>query len=276
MCIITLTTDFGLKDHSVSAIKGALLGELDMPHIVDISHDISPFNYTEAAYIIKNAYHNFPKNTIHIIGVDSEYTPENKHLAIYLDGHYFICADNGILSLIFSEVKADKIVEINIHDKIEKKFNVLDVFVNVAAHICRGGDLDVIGKSITKINELIHVKPSVNQLSNKIIGHVIYIDNFGNVVSNISKKLFMSIAKGRDYEISARSTTFHRVHSNYSEAINFDIPKERREMEGKKIALFNSSHFLELAIYKSNPSSVGSASTLFGLKYLDTLTVKFL
>jgi S-adenosylmethionine hydrolase len=234
MCIITLTTDFGLKDHSVSAIKGALLGELDLPHIVDISHNISPFNYTEAAYIIKNAYHNFPKNTVHIIGVDSEYTPENKHLAIYLDGHYFICADNGILSLIFFEVKADKIVEINIHDTIEKKFNVLDVFVKVAAHICRGGDLDVIGKPITKINQLIHVRPSVNQGSDKIIGHVIYIDNFGNVVSNISKKLFMSVAKGRDYEISARSTTFHQIYNKYSEAINFDIPKDQREMEGKK------------------------------------------
>ena len=276
MCIITLTTDFGLKDHSVPAIKGALLRELDLPQIIDISHDISPFNYTEAAYIIKNAYHNFPENTVHIIGVDSEYTPENKHLAIYLDGHYFICADNGILSLIFSEIRAEKIVEINIHDKIEKKFNVLDVFVNVAAHICRGGDLDVIGKPISQINELVHVKPSVNQLSDKIIGHVIYIDNFGNVVSNISKKLFKSIAMGRDYEISARSTTFFRVYSNYSEAINFDIPKEQREMEGKKLALFNSSQFLELAIYKSNPSSVGSASTLFGLRYLDTLTVKFL
>lgn len=275
MPIITLTTDFGLKDHSVAAVKGALYSELDHVQIVDISHEVSPFNYTEAAYIIKNAYYNFPENSIHIIGVDSELTSENKHLAIYLDGHYFICADNGILSLIASEIKPDKIVEINIHDKFERKFKILDVFISVAAHICRGGDLDIIGKTIPNMNELTHVKPIVNQAEDQIIGHIIYIDNFGNVVSNISKKLFKTVAKGRKVLISARSTQFKNVYSNYSEAINFDVPKENREMEGKKIALFNSSDFLELAIYKSNPLSVGGASSLFGLKYLDTLTVKF-
>lgn len=276
MPIITLTTDFGLKDHSVAAVKGALLCELDQVQIIDISHEISPFNYTEAAYIIKNAYHNFPENSIHIIGVDSELTPENKHLAIYLDGHYFICADNGILSLISSEIKPDKIVEINIHNNFEKKSKILDAFISVAAHISRGGDLDVIGKAIPNMNELTHVKPIVNQQQDQIIGHIIYIDNFGNVVSNVSKKLFKSIARGREVLISARSTKFKNVYSNYSDAINFNVPKENREMEGKKIALFNSSDFLELAIYKSNPLSVGCASSLFGIKYLDTLTIKFL
>ena len=276
MPTITLTTDFGLKDHSVAAVKGALLCELDDAKILDISHEVSPFNYTEAAYIIKNAYHQFPKHSIHIIGVDSELTPENKHLAIFLDDHYFICADNGILWLIASEIKPDKIVEINIHDNFEKKSKILDVFISVAAHICRGGDLDVIGKPISKINELTHVKPIINQLEDQIIGHIIYIDNFGNVISNISKKLFKSVAKGREVLITARSTKFNKVYNNYSEAINFDVPREKREMEGKKIALFNSSDFLELAIYKSNPMSVGSASSLFGLKYLDTLTVKFI
>jgi S-adenosylmethionine hydrolase len=276
MPTITLTTDFGLKDHSVAAVKGALLCELGDAKILDISHEISPFNYTEAAYIIKNAYHQFPKHSIHIIGVDSELTPENKHLAIFLDDHYFICADNGILSLIASEIKPDKIVEINIHDKYEKKSKILDVFISVAAHICRGGDLDVIGKSISTIHELTHVKPIINQQEDQIIGHIIYIDNFGNVISNISKRLFKSVAKGREVLITARSTKFKNVYNNYSEAINFSVPKENREMEGKKIALFNSSDFLELAIYKSNPMSVGSASSLFGLRYLDTLTVKFI
>jgi S-adenosylmethionine hydrolase len=276
MPIITLTTDFGLKDHSVAAVKGALLCELNQPQIIDISHHISPFNYTEAAYIIKNAYHNFPKDTIHIIGVDSELTPENKHLAIYLDGHYFICSNNGILSLISSEIKPNKIVEINIHDSLEKKFGVLNVFVNVAAHICRGENLDLIGKPIFGMEELNNVRPSINQCEDQIIGHVIYIDNFGNVVSNISQKLFNTVGKGREFTIFARSTKFCKVYKNYSEAINYDIPKEKREMEGKKLALFNSSAFLELAIYKSNPLSVGSASSLFGLKYLDSLTVKFL
>lgn len=275
MPIITLTSDFGQKDHTVAAVKGALLCELEYANIVDISHGISPFNYTEAAYIIKNAYHNFPKKSIHIIGVDSELTPENKHLAIYLDGHFFICADNGILSLISSEIKPDKIVEINIHNKFQNTSKFLEVFISVAAHICRGGDLDVIGKTIPEMHTLTHVKPIINPLQDQIIGHIIYIDNFGNVISNISQKLFKSVAKGRDATIYARSTVFKNIYTGYSGAINFDLPKQNREMDGKKIALFNSSGFLELAIYKSNPSSVGSASTLFGIKYLDTITVKF-
>lgn len=276
MPIITLTTDFGTKDHSVAAVKGAIYSELDQVNIVDVSHDISPFNYTEAAYIIKNAYHNFPKNSIHIIGIDSELTPENKHLAIYLDGHYFICANNGILSLIASEIKPDKIVEINIHNSIETNFTVLDVFVNVAAHISRGGALEVIGRNIDEIYQLKNIQPIVNQNKDQIIGHVIYIDNFGNVVSNINKRDFQYLRKGRNFTIKARSTKFSKIFDSYSEAINFDIPKENREMEGKKLALFNASKYLELAIYKSNPMSVGSASTLFGLKYMDTITVNFL
>ena len=112
--IVTLTTDFGEKDHFVGAVKGALYSELDTLRIVDISHSISPFHLTEAAYVIQNAYRSFPKGSVHIIGIDSELNPENKHIAVYLDEHYFICADNGIISLISSTIKPSKIFKINI------------------------------------------------------------------------------------------------------------------------------------------------------------------
>ena len=102
--IITLTTDFGIKDHFLGSVKGALYLNIPDVKIVDISNNISPFNIIEAAYIIENSYKSFPKNSIHIIGVDSEFTPEKKHLAVYLDEHYFICADNGILSLLFNKI----------------------------------------------------------------------------------------------------------------------------------------------------------------------------
>ena len=100
MAIVTLTTDFGHKDYSVSVIKGALLQQLPDLTIIDISHEISPYNASETAYILKNAFRAFPQGSIHIIGVESEWTPENVHLAMEFEGHYFICADNGILSLI--------------------------------------------------------------------------------------------------------------------------------------------------------------------------------
>lgn len=275
MPIITLTSDFGYKDHSVAAVKAALYSELSDLTIVDVSHEVSPFHITEAAYIIKNAYHNFPKGSIHLIGVDAELSPENKHLAIFLDGHYFICANNGILSLIASEIKPEKIVEINIHNSIDTNFPVLDVFVKVAAHICRGGTLEVIGKLIPEIQQIKNLEPIVNDKQNQILGHVIYIDNYGNVVSNITKKRFLEIGKGRSFIISARNINFNKVFNSYSEAINFKLPKEKREEEGKKLALFNTSGYLELAIYKSNPHTVGSAASLFGLKLTNTISINF-
>ncbi len=273
--IITLTTDFGEKDHFAGAVKGAIYSELDNIRIVDISHSISPFHITEAAYIIQNAYKSFPPGSIHLIGIDSELNPENKHIAVLLDGHYFICANNGIISMLASNIIPEKIVEINIHDRIETNFPVLDVFVKVACHIARGGTLEVIGKSISSIKQLTGIKPVINSEGNQIIGNVIYIDNYGNVICNITKTLFEKTGKGRDFKISARTANFSKVHTHYSEAINFNIPKDRREEDGKKLALWNSSGYLELAIYKSNPSTVGSASTLFGLEYRDTITVKF-
>ncbi len=275
MPILTLTTDFGLKDHSVGAVKGALYKELNEVTIVDITHLISPFHITEAAYVIKNAYNNFPKGSIHIIGVDSELTPENKHIAMALNGHYFIAANNGLLSLVASEINPEEIVEINIHDRVDTNFTVLDIFIKVAAHIARGGNLSVIGKKLDHIKQIRHIEPSINNDQNQLIGHVIYIDNFGNVVTNIKRELFQQIAKGRKFSIKARSHEFKKIYESYSDAINFDIPKDKREEDGKKLALFNSSSYLELAIYKSNPKTVGGASSLFGLKDLDTITIKF-
>lgn len=276
MSIITLTTDFGLKDHSVAAVKGALYSEIEQAHVVDISHLISPFNIIEAAYVIKNAYHNFPDGSVHIIGVDSELTPENKHIAVFLDKHYFICANNGIVSLIASEIKPDKIVEINIHKAFDTNFTVLDVFLKVAGHILRGGKLEVIGKPIDELKQLKYLEPQVNSIENQVIGHVVYIDNFGNVVTNIKKPFFESLLKGREYVISARHVEFKTIYESYSEAINFDLPPHKRGDDGKKLALFNASGYLELAIYKSNPQLYGGASSLFGLEVMDTITINFL
>ncbi|RZP16014.1 MAG: hypothetical protein EVA38_02750 [Flavobacteriales bacterium] len=273
--IITLTTDFGEKDHFTGAVKGALYSELETIRIVDISHCISPFHISEAAYIIQNAYKSFPSGSIHIIGIDSELNPENKHIAVYLDNHYFICANNGIISMLTSEIKPEKIVEINIHDNIESNFPVLDVFVKVACHIARGGTLEVIGKPISKIKQLTGIKPVVNPENNQIIGNVIYIDNYGNVISNINKALFEKIGKGRKFTIQARSIKFTKVYNRYSDFINFENPKNKRVEDGKKLALWNSSNYLELSIYKSNPETVGSASSLFGLNYRDTVSINF-
>lgn len=275
MAIITLTTDFGVKDHFVGAVKGAIYSEIGDVNIVDISHHISPFHLHEAAYIIQNAYKSFPEGTIHIIGVDSELNPENKHIALFMDGHYFICADNGIMSFLTAEINPEKIVEINIHDRIITNFPVLDVFVKVAGHLARGGTLDVVGKPINEIKELKRLQPVIANNGSQILGNVLYVDNYGNVISNITKSFFDSVGRGRKFTIYARTTEFNKIYTRYSDAINFSAPADRRDEDGKKLALWNSSDHLEIAIYKSNPSTVGGASTLYGLHFRDPITVNF-
>ncbi|UOB17864.1 SAM hydrolase/SAM-dependent halogenase family protein [Abyssalbus ytuae] len=276
MAIITLTTDFGEKDHFAGAIKGAIYKEIENVVVVDISHTVDPFNIQEAAYIIQNAYKSFPDGSIHIIGVDSELTPENKHIAVFLNNHYFICADNGIVSILATEFNPEKIVEINIHDRVESIFPALDIFAKVAAHIARGGTLEVIGKLIKGIKPVKELAPLINNEQNQISGSVIYIDNYGNVITNITRKLFDTVRKGRDFELYARNHQFTVIHNKYSDAINFNIEKSRREDDGKKLAVFNSGGFIEIAVYRSNLNTVGGASTLLGLRYRDTVTIKFL
>jgi len=275
MTFVTLTTDFGHRDYSIAVIKAALLSQIPEVNIIDISHQISPYNHSETAYILKNSYAAFPKGSIHIIGVESEFTPENIHLTMEFDGHFFIGADNGIFSLIKEELKSTKIVAINIHKSVITSFPVLDVFINVAAHISRDGELEVIGSPVNEICELTNIKPVINPEENKILGSVIYIDNYGNVVTNITEKLFKKIGKTRNFMISARTLKFRKIHNSYGGSIDFSLPKEKREEDGKKVALFNSAGHLELAVYKSNPSTVGSASSLFGLNYRDPITIEF-
>lgn len=275
MSLITLTTDFGLKDHFVGAVKGAIYTELPDARIVDISHHITPFNIAETAYVLKNAYKSFPEGSIHIIGVDSEINKETNHIALKLDNHYFICPNNGVISMIASEFKPEKIVEINIHNRVESSFPVLDVFVKVACHLKRGGTLDVIGKEISDFKKITDIQPVISSEGNKITGSVIYIDNYGNIITNINRKLFNQVGKGRTFEMLVGRYSFKKIHDRYSDIVNFDIPKSERYHDGSRLSIFNSAGYIEIAIYRSNLDTVGGASSLLGLKYRDQLTITF-
>ena len=274
MSIITLTTDYGLKDHFVGALKGKILSEYSEATIVDISHDIDPFNTTEASYIIGSSYFSFPKGTVHLIGVDIERNKENQHIAMQWNDHYFICADNGILSMLTQKIVPQKIVAINIHDRFPVESTDLDIFIQVACHIAKGGLLNVIGKEIPAVKEVTELQAVVASDGNSIKGYVIYIDHFGNVVTNISKIQFLKIARGRPYEIAMKPKSIKTILPNYS-AIASSEKYPIKTYEGEKLAIFNEAGFLEIAIFRSNPSKVGSANSLLGLNYRDVITIKF-
>ena len=274
MSIITLTTDYGLKDHFVGALKGKILSEYPEATIIDISHDIDPFNTVEASYIIGASYASFPKGTVHLIGVDLEFNKENQHIVMQWNDHYFIAADNGILSMLSQKIVPQKIVAINIHDRLPNDATDLDVFVKVACHIAKGGLLNIIGKELKNIKQVVDLQAVIANDGNSLKGYVIYIDHFGNVVTNISKKQFLEVAKGRPYEIVMRTKNIKTILPNYS-AIASSEKYEIKNYEGEKLAIFNEAGFLEIAIFRSNPSKVGSANSLLGLNYRDVINVLF-
>lgn len=176
--------------------------------------------------------------------------------------------------MIASEIQPTKIVEINIHDRVASSFPVLDVFVKVACFIARGGNLTVIGKEIQEYKKLIEIQPKTNQNQTQIVGGVLYIDNYGNVISNISRKMFQEVGKGRAFKINASRYSFSKIFNKYNEIVdnnNFDS----RQFDGNKLALFNSAGYLEIAIYKSNLQTVGGAASLFGLEYRDPIIIDF-
>lgn len=274
MSIITLTTDYGLKDHFVGALKGKILSEYSEASIIDISHDIDPFNTVEASYIIAASYASFPKGTVHLIGVDMEFNKENQHIVMQWNDHYFIAADNGILSMLSQKIVPQKIVAINIHDRFHNEATDLDVFVKVACHISKGGLMNVIGKEIKNIKQVTDLQAVLAADGNSLKGHVIYIDHFGNVVTNISKKYFVEVAKGRPYEVVLKTKNIKTILPNYSAIANSD-KYPIKYYEGEKLAIFNEAGFLEIAIFRSNPSKVGSANSLLGLNYRDIINIVF-
>ncbi|MEE9349374.1 MAG: SAM-dependent chlorinase/fluorinase [Flavobacteriaceae bacterium] len=271
--IITFTSDFGTKDYFVGAFKGRIYGALNKVNLVDITHGIAPFSITEAAYVITNAYKHFPKGTIHIIAVDAEWSIENKHLVVLLNGHYFICADNGILSILLTNSRPDNVVEIDLPTKNESYF--MANFVNAATHLAKGKEMSSIGKSITEIAKIKEMQPIFKPEANQLIGNIIYIDNFGNVISNIDFETFEAARKGRNYEIKIRRYSFNMLNINYNDIVNYNVPVNERKDDGKALALFNSDNLLEIAIYRSNLDTVGGASSLLGVKYRDTITISF-
>ena len=164
MSIITLITDFGNKDHFVAKIKGDIISNYNDAKIIDISNNVSPFNIMEAAYILENAYKSFPDKSVHIIDVDSEKTIEKKHIVVFLDNHFFISADNGILSILSQNINPEKIYEINILNEFDEINSSTKVFSKVACHLAKGGKPELIGKEINKIKSVKNLKPFINEV----------------------------------------------------------------------------------------------------------------
>lgn len=274
MPVITFTSDYGLVDHRVASVKGKILSLTDNVTIVDISHQIQAYNLMQTAYIVKNAYPFFPKGTVHIISVDSFYTKERKCILYKADDHYFIAADNGVLSLIFYDIKPEAVYEITFNNRFddEVSFTSTDIFAPVAVHLHNSGLPEVIGRKFTTPKQLSFPRAVFNESENMMIGEIMYIDNFGNLVSNISKKFFEKTSVGyQSFIVRFRNLALSRIYNQYTDSVA-DWANEP-EYHGKAAALFNDSGLLELTIYKGNAES--GAKTLFGLQVGESIYIEF-
>ncbi len=257
MAIITLTTDLGSKDFYQASLKGSMLTILPTVNIVDITHEVPAFNISYAAFVLKNSYLYFPKNTVHLIGIDAVFNSNTRYVALRHKDHYFVGADNGIFSLIFED-HPDEIVELNIIQDLKfLHFPLVDILAKAAVHLAKGGKLKEIGISTDHIEQRILLHPVIER--DIIRGSVVFIDTFSNVITNITKDLFTKIQRNRDFTLYFRkSETITHLSWHYNEV-----------SEGEKLCLFGISNHLEIAINK------GKASGLLGLSLNDIIRVEF-
>ena len=256
MSIITFTTDWGTRDFHIGALKGLLLSRISDLHLVDISHQVARHNIQQAAYIFKNAYHHFPAGTLHFVGVYGQSKYEPQLIALKKNGHIFIGVNDGFFSLVFDEMPIDVVTFGNWSEQGDL-FD-LPAIVEIASSLLSGRNLYELGERPDHIVQRSSFQPTIDE--ELIHGIVIYIDDYGNIVTNISRALFEEQRKGRSFEIVARKSQ-HSINkiSHYYNSVE----------PGAALALFNDAGYLEIAINED------SALKLMNIKLNDNIRIEF-
>ena len=248
MPLLTLSSDIGNQDYLVGAVKGQLMQINADFRILDITHSISPFNYPQAAYVCRNAIKNFPPFSFHLLLVNLFEKRNEQLLFAYHNEQYILCADNGLLTMIL-EGKPEMVIGLKMDRTAIKNTLYCTRLMGEAINRLQSGErLQDIGVPDPAILEKNHLRPVHNE--DYIEGQIIFIDNFENIIVNITRDQFEDQRKGRSFRIVfKRDEVIDRISETYA-----DVP------EGEKLALFNSAGYLEIAINK------GNAAGLFGLQ----------
>lgn len=246
MALITLLTDSGDSDFYVSAIKAKISSINPGIRVEDISHSIGHGNVAHAAFVLNAVFRDFPKGTVHLVGVDATGQPGAGHVAVQLEDHFFVACNNGILSLI-SDKNPQYVAELNTLSLANTTFPEKEILAPAAAKIASGVSLSDLGRPATNFRRLTirHLKANKSQ----ILGHVVHVDHFGNLITNISKDVFDQLSTGKNYVVQFAGERVSRLHTNYNQTDPGDC-----------FVLFNSQGLLEIGVYK------GDASRLLGLQ----------
>lgn len=256
MRFITLISDWNSADYYIGAIKGRILSLCPEASVVDVNHQITSYNITQAAFVLKNTYHNFPKGSVHIMAVNSEARKDRPLIVVQYDGHYFIGADNGIFYLMM-EGPFEQVIEIE-PDNAEGSFPELDSFAVIAAKIANGVAPEQLGNKRDKLFKQLPILATIED--SVIIGKVIYIDSYQNIITNVGRDIFDEVGKKRPFQIyvQSKSNKISKINTTYNET-----------SEGELLALFNSAGLLEIAIRN------GKAAELFNLTTSSTIRIVF-
>ena len=255
MAIVTLLTDSGETDHYVAAIKAKILSVNPGLTIVDITHKIASCDIAHGAFVLKSVYNDFPKGTVHLVGIDSTGNAETASIALQLEDHFFVGVDNGLFGLI-SDKAQQQAVDINSINPIASSFPEKEIFATAAAKLASGVAITSLGKPISTFKRMIG--RSVKATRKVIAGHVIRVDNFGNLITNISKTDFDILSKDKGYTIQFAREKFRKVNSNYYQT-----------EQGECFIIFNSLGLLEIGIYK------GRANELLGMDFDSAVNILF-
>ena len=245
--LVTLLSDFGNKDNAVAIAKGLMLKVNPGARLIDLSHEVAPYNLLQCSYLLMSAFRNFPAHTFHVSMFDIMHQVPAELLLIQVADQFIITADNGLLSYSFPD---EPLEVFRYHKSAETYIEWLELTAEWIKEISsQNFELDSASAQIHKPQiEIAPIQPVVKE--RQIECHVIHIDRFGNVVLNLSKKRFEDLRAGRDFTIRIpRNTPINRFSKNY-----IDVP------EGERLGLFNSAGYLEIAIRE------GSAAQLLGLE----------
>lgn len=228
--IITLTTDFGLSDPFVGIMKGVILGIAPAVQIVDITHDIHSYDILEAAFLIDSTYRYFPDGTVHLVVVDPGVGSARRPIVAAAKGHTFVAPDNGVLSAVLqTEVYhiTNKSLFLN---QVSQTFHGRDILAPVAAHLARGTPIESAGPRI--LDFIKKPLPKPRPQGDKLVGIVLRIDKFGNIITNLRRKHLAP-----EFTIRVVGLAITRLHSNFSEA-----------EPGEFFAIEGSTGFIEIAL----------------------------
>jgi len=255
MAIITLLTDSGESDHYVAAIKAKILSINPGINLVDITHGIKPCDIGHAAYVLRSVFRDFPKGTVHLVGVHATANRDDAPIALQLEDHFMVGADNGLFGLVSEKIQQQG-VELNTVNSSKSTFPEKDIFAPAAARLASGVNITTLGKPLTTFKKM--TDRLMKATKKQIMGMVIRVDNFGNLITNITKEAFDILSHEKVYTVHFGGEKARRIHTHYNLV-----------EEGECFLVFNTSGLLEIGIYK------GNASELLGLNYDSMVYISF-